>query len=99
MQILAFAVGLLLMADPREPVAIRQALQLIPRARLLASTDFKDPEDFKELKDLGYWPPWVVQDMDGDGRPDIVAVITRQVPAGQQYGVIAVHAATPHRVH
>lgn len=85
------------LAAPTPPL-LQQALKAEPGVRLLVpATDLPDYTEF-ELQKFGYWPPWLVRDLDGDKRPDIVAVVVKPSPAGTEYGVIAVHAQSPQDV-
>ena len=42
---------------------------------------------------------WLVEDLDRDKRPDVVAVVRKMGPAGSEYGVLAVHARAPREIH
>jgi hypothetical protein len=44
-----------------------------------------------DLRKQGFWPPIQVLDLDGDGMPDVAAVVTK----GGLYGVLAVHSSAP----
>ena len=80
------------------PPLLQQALKAEPGVRLLVpATDLPDYTEL-ELQKFGYWPPWLVRDLDGDKRPDIVAVVVKPSPSGTEYGVIAVHAQAPQDV-
>ena len=77
------------------PALLVQALKMEPGIRLLApATDLREYSEV-ELKKFGYWPPWVVQDLDRDQQPDVVAVVVKPSPSGTEYGVVAVHAQAP----
>jgi hypothetical protein len=69
-------------------------LQRLPGVRLLDSRDVAADYTLKELQEFGHWPPWIVADLDGDGRVDVAAVVVRP-GARPQFGVFAVHARTP----
>jgi hypothetical protein len=76
------------------PSLLLQALKGEPGIRLLVpATDLPDYTEF-ELQKFGYWPPWLVRELDGDKRPDVVAVVVKPSSSGTEYGVIAVHAAS-----
>jgi hypothetical protein len=96
MQYLVFLLLSALAVDqPKLPPLLEAALRGLPGLRLLdPSVDLVGGYTVNELKEFGYWPPWVVADVDRDGRRDVVAVV---VKAGgtPEFGVIAVHARTP----
>ncbi len=46
-----------------QPARLTSALKALPNVRVLNESDVR--ESLKDLKELGYWPPWVVADMDG----------------------------------
>lgn len=87
---------LLLFAQrPQPPALLEQALKSEPGVRLLfPATDLPEYTEF-ELQKFGYWPPWLVRDLDRDKQADIVAVVVKPSPAGTEYGVAAVHAQAP----
>jgi hypothetical protein len=77
------------------PPILQRALRGLPDLRLLdPSVDLVGVYTVNELKEFGYWPPWVVTDVDRDGRRDVVAVVVKP-GATPEFGVIAVHARTP----
>jgi hypothetical protein len=72
----------------------RQDLRLLD-----PSVDLPGGYTIDEIKDFGFWPPWIVVDLDHDGRPDVVAAVVRVTSKGTQFGVLAVHARTPAVLH
>jgi hypothetical protein len=58
-----------------------------------------EPGLLEEMKSLKCWPPWFQADLDGDGRSDVVAVVTKGNGPSRAYGVIAIHAKQPQTVH
>lgn len=81
--------------QPQPPALLEQALKSEPGVRLLApATDLREYSQL-ELDKFGYWPPWLVRDLDRDRRPDIAAVVVKPSPKGTEYGVVAVHARAP----
>jgi len=94
--LLMLLLGLVLVDQPKPPRLLEQALARLPGLRLLdPSIDLAGGYTVDELKDFGYWPPWVVRDVDRDGRPDVVAVVVRPALGGSEFGVLAIHARTP----
>ena len=84
--------------QPQPPVLLTEALKTEPGIRLLVpATDLKEYSQ-RQLQEFGYWPPWLVQDVDRDKRPDVVAVVVKPSPTGTEYGVVAVHARAPKEV-
>jgi hypothetical protein len=87
-------------AQPKPPALLEQALRRLPGVSLLnPPVDLPSGYTIDQLKGFGYWPPWVVVDLDRDGRPDVVATTVRHSAAGAQFGVLAVHAQAPADVH
>jgi hypothetical protein len=77
------------------PPLLVKGLDSLPGLRLLnPSSDLVGGYTVDELRDFGYWPPWVVRDTDRDGRPDVIAVVVKP-GAKPEFGVIAVHATNP----
>ena len=82
--------------EPRLPALLGDILDRRPDLRLLdPSIDLPGGYTIDEIKDFGYWPPWVVVDLDHDKRPDVVATVVKATSQGTQFGVLAVHAQTP----
>jgi hypothetical protein len=80
----------------KAPPILEQALARLPGMRLLdPSVDLTGGYTVDELKGFGYWPPWVVRDVDRDGRLDVVAVVVRPAGTNSEFGVLAIHARTP----
>src|SRR5438132_10983114 len=80
---------------PPAPSLLANGLRQLPGLRLLdQSSDLLGGISVDDLKDYGFWPPWLVRDLDRDGRPDVAAVVVKPVPK-LQYGVIAIHARNP----
>src|SRR4051812_34333359 len=78
-------------AQPTVPPLLEQAMRHLPGLRLLDPTvDLVGAYTVEELKNLGYWPPWVTIDVDRDGRSDVVAVVVKPGDT-PQFGVIAVY--------
>jgi hypothetical protein len=87
-------------AQPKLPTLLEQALRRLPGVNLLnPPVDLPSGYTIDQLKGFGYWPPWVVVDLDRDGRPDIVATVVRRASNGTEFGVLAVHAQAPVKVH
>ena len=42
---------------------------------------------------------WLAEDLDGDKRADVAAVVVKSTKAGREFGVVAVHARTPQAIH
>lgn len=81
------------------PPLLLAALKSEPGLRVLApATDLREYTQ-SELQKFGYWPPWLERDLDRDNRPDVVAVVVKPSSSGREFGVIAVHAATPNEIH
>ena len=58
--------------QPRVPTLLQRVLRELPGLRLLdPSVDLVGVYTVEELKEFGHWPPWVVADLDRDGRPDV----------------------------
>lgn len=94
--VLAFA--LLQTGQATTPQLLERALKSEPGVRLLVpATDLREYSQ-TELEKFGYWPPWLEQDLDGDKRSDIVAVVVKPSPGGTEYGIAAVHARTPKQI-
>ena len=94
-----FALALLQTKEPAPPTLLVDALKLEPAVRLLnPATDLREYSQ-ADLQKFGYWPPWVVPDLDRDKRPDVAAVVVKPSPNGNEYGVIAVHARAPTEIH
>jgi hypothetical protein len=90
----------MLIADPAPPPLLEQALRGAPSLRLLdPSVDLQGVFTLSELKTFGCWPPWIVRDVDRDGRSDVVAVVVNNQSPHPSFGVIAVLAATPKLNH
>jgi hypothetical protein len=70
--------------QPQPPVLLQNALKTLPGVKLLDETS---------------GTPWLLQDMDRDKRPDVVAVVVKTAASGPEYGVFAVHAGTPQEIH
>jgi hypothetical protein len=89
-----------LLAQPKPPPLLEHVLLRHPDLRILdPSADLIGGYTIDELRQFRVWPPWVVRDVDRDGRPDVVAVVVRPAGAGSEFGVVAVHARTPAVVH
>jgi hypothetical protein len=90
-----FLLSAMAVDQPTLPPLLEKALRGLPGLRLLdPSVDLVGGYTVNELKDFGFWPPWVVIDVDRDGRPDVVAAVVKP-GATPEFGVIAVHARTP----
>jgi hypothetical protein len=88
-----------LQQQPALPPLLLQALMSTPDVRLLVpATDLREYTQ-NELQKFGYWPPWLEPDLDRDKRPDVVAVVVKPSSSGREFGVIAVHAASPNEIH
>ena len=86
-----------LQQQPAPPLLL-QALKSTPGVRLLVpATDLREYSQ-DQLQKFGYWPPWLVLDLDRDKRPDVVAVVVKPSKTGSEFGVVVVHAATPNEV-
>lgn len=75
------------------PALLDQAMRRLPGLRLLdPSVDLVGRGyTLEELKSFGYWPPWVITDVDRDGRADVVAVVVKPGMT-PEFGVVAVHS-------
>ena len=84
--------------QPAPPPLLLQGLKSTPDVRLLApATDLREYSQ-AQLQKFGYWPPWLVLDLDRDKRPDVAAVVVKPSKTGAEFGVVVVHAATPNEV-
>jgi len=80
----------------RPPSLLEEVLRVRKDLRLLnPAADLQGEYTIEEIKDFGYWPPWVVVDLDHDQRPDVVAVVVTRAARQKRFGVIAVHAGRP----
>ena len=79
--------------QPTMPALLEEAMRRLPGVRLLdPSVDLVGRGyTLEELKSFGYWPPWVVTDVDRDGRSDVVAVVVKP-GVTPEFGVVAVHS-------
>jgi hypothetical protein len=93
-------VAVMVVSQPKPPALLEQALLRHPDLRILdPSADLVGGYTIDELRQFRVWPPWVVRDVDRDGRADVVAVVVRPAGVGLEFGVVAVHARTPTVVH
>ncbi len=81
-------------ATSREmPAALAAALRGIPGARLLdPESDLVGDYTTDDLREAGYWPPWIQRDLNRDGRDDIAAVVVRTSGTDRQFAVVVVHS-------
>src|SRR5258707_12027949 len=79
------------------PNMLRTALQGLPGVSILEAPI--EAANLGDLKQGGYWPPWAMADLDGDGLPDVAAVVVKGQGANRTFGVIAIHARTPAMIH
>ncbi len=87
-------------AEPVPPALLKEALRQLPGVQLLDPTiDLPGGYTVDEIKGFGYWPPWVVVDLDRDRRPDVVAAVVKRGAGETQFGVLAIHAQGPPQVH
>ena len=96
---LTLTLTMLLALQQAPPPLLQQALKLEPGVRLLDPA--KDLREYTrgDLEKFGYWPPWIVEDFDGDMRPDIAAVVVAVKPSGRaEFGVIALHSGNPKQI-
>jgi len=85
--------------QPKLPRLLEHALSGLPDLRVLdPASDLRGGYTLDDLKYFRAWPPWIVRDVDRDGRQDVVAVVVRPGPVGSAFGVIAVHARSPAQV-
>lgn len=87
--------------QPKPPALLVEALRRLPGVHVLEPSliDLQGGGTADDLKRDGFWPPWVVADLDRDGLPDVVAAVVKRTPDGVRYGVVAVHAQTPAELH
>lgn len=91
--------------QPQVPTLLRDAFSRHPNLRVLDPSidrptgyfidDRPIPYTIEEIKRFGYWPPYVVADLDRDKREDVVAAVVQKTAEGMLFGVLAVHARTP----
>jgi len=80
-------------AQSKPPTLLEDALRKLPGVHLLDRA-LDIPDDSLEKKDAPLLP-WIVADLDHDGRPDVVAVVATHIATETQFGVVAVHGRTP----
>jgi hypothetical protein len=86
--------------DPKTPALLNDALRQLPGVRLLdPPRDLPGGYTIEEIRKLGYWPPWVVIDLDGDRQPDVVAEVVKRLAGTTQFGILALHTQTPGQIH
>jgi hypothetical protein len=97
----AIALGVFLAGEPQTPPQpLIRALGRIPGLRLLdPASDLRGVYTPQGLQDLGVSLPWVVRDVDGDGRADVVAVVVQPDGVSPKFGVVAIHSRTPGEAH
>ena len=81
------------------PPLLRHILQKHPELTLL-NPAIHFPGDYteRELRDFGYWPPWLIADFDRDDRADVASVVVQRKSDRLEFGLIVVHARTPNRL-
>ena len=94
--ILAVFVGITACAQPI-PVLLQRALQRAPGLKVLDAPI--QPDLLEMMKEYKCWPPWSEEDLDGDDRKDVAAVVVKGSPPDRTYGVLAVHAGAPQSIH
>ena len=84
---------------PQVPSRLHQALNQLPGVRPLnSSTDLVGGGyTTAQLEYFHLSKPWLIRDVDRDGRPDVVAVVVKPIQSGLEFGVLAVHATSPDR--
>ena len=85
--------------SPRRRRCLTDALRRLPGVSILDPSRDLVGITAEEIKGYDLWPSWVVKDLDGDGRQDVVVTVVKRVAQGTQYGVFAVHAAAPQTIH
>ena len=82
--------------QPQVPALLQETLRRSPELRLLdPSIDLRGGYTIDEIRNFGYWPPWVVADLDGDKRPDVAATIVQRTSQGTRFAILAIHAQAP----
>jgi hypothetical protein len=85
------------LAQPKPPALLVEALRQLPGVHLL-NRALDIPDDSLEKNDAPL-VPWIVADLDHDGRPDVVTVVAKHIATETQFGVVAVHARTPAKLN
>jgi hypothetical protein len=95
--IVCLFLGLVILhADVASPPALLQRLLQSQKAWRLFNPRIDLPgEEPASLAIIESNPPWIVGDLDHDGRDDVAAVVVSGSPSRRRFGVVAVHAATP----
>jgi hypothetical protein len=52
-----------------------------------------------DLREAGYWPPWLRRDLNRDGREDIAAAVVRPSISGVEFAVVALHGGEGNTAH
>ena len=90
-----------------------QSQPLVEAPKLLADTLRRRPDlavlnperhiqggyTISELRGFGHWPPWIVADLDRDGKPDVAAVVVTGDAEHRMFGALAIHSRQPRRIH
>ncbi len=98
--VIAAMLGILAAGQAPSSPPLLRGLTTTPGVRLLnPPTDLRGGYTQEELENLGVWPPWVVRDLDGNGRDDVAAVVVQAGQAGTRFGVVAIHDRAPRRLH
>lgn len=92
--------AILAVGQSKPPALLVDALRRLPGVHLLEPSLVSLPGGgtVDDLKRDGFWPPWVVADLDRDGLPDVVAAVVKRTPKDVRFGVLAVHAGMPTQI-
>lgn len=85
---------------PEPPALLAKALAQ-NRSLAVVEPSHHYPGDYgvDQLKEWHLWPTWREADLDRDGRADVVAAVARRNGDKFSFGVMAVHASAPTRIH
>src|SRR5688572_30193663 len=85
---------------PTMPTLLATVLRSRPDLVVLnPERDVQGEYTIAELRGFGHWPPWVVWDLDHDGRSVVAAVVVSGSVEHRTFGGLAVHSRQPTVVH